>query len=378
MALRRIGVDVLLISTRRPLPSACRHEFAPVAISETHYLFPPALSSLASWGANGFPGVARVRSYLSKLDASGSKNRLKHFGLLASAVDLVHWARFNRIDHIHGHSCADAAHVLSLARHLGGPPYSLTLHGDLDVYGIDHRSKMKEAAFVCAVGNHLRQQILSRTEVPRERVIVTCMGVETSELAKLGAQRSYTSGTLHLVTVARLNAAKGHVYALAAVHSCLQTGLDLHYTIAGEGPHRDVIRSKIDELGLKDRVTLTGTLPESEVFELLSVADAFVLPSTGLGEAWPVSVMEAMGTALPVISSVIGATPEMITSGKDGLLVPQGDVGALSDAISLLASDVGRRQMIGEDARRTALGRFDVAVTAGTLLDAIQSTRALR
>ena len=202
------------------------------------------------------------------------------------------------------------------------------------------------------------------------------MGVETSELAELGAERSCISGSLHLVTVARLNAAKGHLYALAAVHACLQTGLDLHYTIAGEGPHRDVIRSKIDELGLKDRVRLTGTLSESEVFRLLSVADAFILPSTGLGEAWPVSVMEAMGAALPVISSVIGATPEMITSGEDGLLVPQGDVRALSDAIFLLASDVDRRQMIGESARRTALRRFDVAVTAGTLRDAIQSSRA--
>jgi colanic acid/amylovoran biosynthesis glycosyltransferase len=375
-ALRRIGVDVLLISTRRPLPSACRHEFAPAAISETHYLFPPALPSLATWVTNGFRGVGRLLSYLGELDASGFKNRLKQFGLVASAVDLVQWARLNRIDHIHGHSCADAAHVLSLARHLGGPPYSLTLHGDLDVYGIDHRSKMKETAFVCAVGDHLRQQILSRTDVSRDRVIVTCMGVETSELARFGTERSYISGSLHLVTVARLNAAKGHLHALAAVHSCLQTGLDLHYTIAGEGPHRDVIRSKIDELGLKDRVTLTGTLPESEVFRLLSVADAFVLPSTGLGEAWPVSVMEAMGTALPVISSVIGATPEMITSGEDGLLIPQGDVRALSDAIFLLASDVDRRQMIGEAARRTALRRFDVAVTAGTLRDAIQSSRA--
>ena len=153
-ALRRIGVDVLPISTRRPLPSACGHEFAPVAISETRYLFSPALPSLATWVTNGFRGFSRLLSYLGELEASGLRNRLKQFGLVASAVDLVQWARLNCIDHIHGHSCADVAHVLSLARHLGGPPYSLTLHGDLDVYGIDHYSKMKEAAFVCAVGDH--------------------------------------------------------------------------------------------------------------------------------------------------------------------------------------------------------------------------------
>ncbi len=372
-ALRRSGVDVRLVSTRRPPASACRHEFAPAAISETHYIFPPSLPSLGGWAASGFPGATRLLSYLGALEASGVNNRLRQSGLVASAIDLVKWARVNRIDHVHVHSCADAAHVLALARRLGGPPYSLTLHGDLDVYGTDHRSKMKDAKFVCAVGNHLRQQILSKTDVSRDKVIVTCMGVETSELARLGTERSYAAGSLHLVTVARLNPAKGHIYALAAVHFCLQAGLDVHYTIAGEGPHRGVISSKIDELGIKDRVTMTGTLPESEVFRLLSVADAFVLSSTGLGEAWPVSVMEAMATALPVISSVIGATPEMITSGEDGLLVPQANVQALASAISLLASDANRRQKIGEAARRTAIKRFDVAVTAGTLRYAIQS-----
>jgi len=202
------------------------------------------------------------------------------------------------------------------------------------------------------------------------------MGVEISELIGLGEVRSYTPGRLHLVTVARLNPTKGHAHALAAVRSCLQMGLDVRYTIAGEGPHVNVILSKIDELGLRDRVTMTGTLAEAEVFRLLSGADAFVLPSTGLGEAWPVSVMEAMGAGLPVIASVIGATPEMIASGKDGLLVRQGDEAALSEAIALLAADVNARRRIGELARATAIRRFDVDVTARRLWDAVQSRPA--
>jgi colanic acid/amylovoran biosynthesis glycosyltransferase len=373
-ALRRMGEDVFLLSTRKPRPMTCHHDFVPTAIAQTRYLFPPVVSSWVAWTAAGCPGLRQARAYLGGLEPLEFKGRMRLYGLLASAVDLARWARLERIDHIHGHSCADAAHVLALARRMGGPPYSLTLHGDLKVYGTDHGSKMEGAAFVCVVGNHLRRQVLDQTNVSGNRVFVTCMGVETSALTALGRDRSYTPGSLHLVTVARLNAAKGHVHALAAIHRGLQAGLDLHYTIAGEGPHRDALLSVIDELGLGSHVTLTGALPEAEVFQLLSKADAFVLPSVGFGEAWPVSVMEAMGAGLPVIASMIGATPEMITPGGDGFLIPQRDERALLENIVLLARDVDTRRRIGEAARRTAERRFDVRETAGALRDAARAS----
>jgi glycosyltransferase involved in cell wall biosynthesis len=202
------------------------------------------------------------------------------------------------------------------------------------------------------------------------------MGVETSELASLGRHRSYIDGSLHLVTVARLNQRKGHVHALAAIQRGVQLGLDLRYTIAGEGPYRESIQSQVAKLGLQDRVTLTGTQSETEVYQLLSDADAFVLPSIGTGEAWPVSVMEAMGAGLPVIASEIGATPEMINSGVDGFLVAQGDDQAILENIVALARNVDMRARIGEAARGTARRRFDVATTAAVLRNAICSSLA--
>jgi glycosyltransferase involved in cell wall biosynthesis len=197
------------------------------------------------------------------------------------------------------------------------------------------------------------------------------MGVETSPLLALGRDRSNIPRELHLVTVARLHQAKGHLHALAAIHRGLQAGLNLHYTIAGEGPYRVALLSAINELNLGSNVTLVGTLSETEVFQLLSKADTFLLPSIGSGEAWPVSVMEAMAAGLPVIASTIGATPEMITSGKDGYLVPQRDERALLEKITLLACDVDLRRRVGQAARRTAEQRFDVSATAGALRDAL-------
>jgi len=234
---------------------------------------------------------------------------------------------------------------------------------------------MRDAAFICVVGSHLRQQV-ERLGIGVERIRVTCMGLDTAELAPFAEIRSYTREKLHVVTVARLHPGKGHYHALAAIHRGIQAGLNLHYTIAGEGWLRDVIKARVEELGLVNYVTMTGSLSETEVFDLLAKADAFLLPSTGLGEAWPVSVMEAMATGLPVIASEIGATPEMITSGENGFLVPQGDEEAIFQKILLLANDLNVRRRVGEAAKRTAQKRFDIAVTAKTLRDAIQETVA--
>jgi colanic acid/amylovoran biosynthesis glycosyltransferase len=373
-ALRSLGEDIVLLSTRRTPSQACRHEFASSARAETRYLFPPYVSNLRRWVFEGSPGLSAALAYRNQMKTAGAKDRVRQSILLLCAIDLVMWAREHRIDHIHGHSCADAAHILALAKRAGGPPYSLTLHGDLDVYGTDHKLKMAEAAFICTVGDHLRQQVLEQADVPSNRVLVTCMGVDMARLKPLGGERMYHAGSLDLVTVARLDPMKGHLHAISAVRRAVDLGLNVRYTIAGAGPFRDVIVSRIHELGLDQNISLTGTLSENEVFSLLSQADAFVLPSTGSGEAWPVSVMEAMGAGLPVIASIIGATPQMIAPAVDGFLVPQKDEGALFDRITLLARDIDTRQRIGQAARLTAARCFDVATTATRLRDAIQTS----
>ena len=370
-ALRDMGEKVLLISTRYPL-SLCPHDFSSDAIAETHYIYPPSLGGLASWAASGGKGLARCLSYLSSLDARQLSERAKQGVLLASAIELTYWALQNGVNHIHGHSCADAAHVLALARRLGGPPYSITLHGDLAVYGRDHRAKIKDAAFVCAVGRHLRLQLEDQIGVPEHRIVETFMGIDTLALRKSAATRMSAQGKLHLVTVARLNEAKGHEYVLMAINEGLKMGLDLRYTIVGDGPHLATLVNRTRDLCIENRVVFAGSLAESAVYDTLSNADAFILASTGLGEAWPVSVMEAMSAGLPVICSTIGATSEMITCGQDGFLVPQADVGAIITKIVLLAQNIELRKRLGEAAQATARQRFDVRLSAGSLRDAVR------
>jgi colanic acid/amylovoran biosynthesis glycosyltransferase len=315
--------------------------------------------------------VAKAVQYLALLRETEWKERGKLAALLACAADLVAHCESLCIEHLHAHSCANSAHLVVMAHLLGGPGYSLTLHGDLETYGVDHPAKMQRARFVSAVTRPLQTAILGHTDLPADRVPVIWMGVDTERFVPKPT-RTPQAGKLELVTVARLNPTKGHAFALEAIKQVRDQGLDLQYSIAGEGFGREQIEAKVKELGLSSCVRLLGTLGETKVLELLQASDAFVLPSAGLGEAAPVSVMEAMAIGLPVVCSIIGGTADMITDDVDGLLVAQKDVAGLANAFQRLASDLTLRERLGKAARARAVDVFDYRVMAKKLHEVIE------
>ncbi|MDP9034382.1 MAG: glycosyltransferase [Myxococcota bacterium] len=372
-ALRGLGLDVSIVSTRRP-KEPCPHEFAREAAPLTHYVYPPALGPSARGMGHG-RGVVRVAKYLSSLTA-GSRGRA--LGYAVCAAHLADLAERRGIDHLHVHSCADAAHVAAMAHLWSGLPYSLHLHGDLPVYGTDHAMKMRHASFIAAAARPLQEQIISQIGVPRERVFRMIMGVDLSRLrlrARPTEEPGHAAGPLHLVSISRLADCKGHRFALAAVRRAIDAGAELRYTIAGSGPDRVKIEAEVARLGLGEQVRFAGSLSEQGVAELLEAADVFVLTSVGMGEASPVAVMEAMATGVPAICSRIGGTADMVDSGVDGLLVAQEDVGGITDALLTLHRDRAMIARLGAAARRRAEREFDATVLARQLVATIETMR---
>lgn len=365
-AWRQAGVNVQILSTRRPPPDACRHEWAQEARQQTTYFFPPR-RGIASRIAFNPIAAARAAAYVARLHESRLRHRIKLLGLIPSAADLRRHCSSHGIRHIHCHSFANAAHLCALARIFGGPAYSLTLHGDLPVYGVDHKSKLARCLAVTTAGPHLIEPVAA-LGFPRERILSNPMGVDTQRFTP-AQNRSAISGELAVITVARLNRNKGHHFALAAMRRLFDAGLDVKYTIVGEGPYRPQVEQQVRELRLEERVSLLGERGEAEVLELLRQHDAFVLSSVGLGEAAPVSVMEAMSCGLPVVASSIGSTPAMIRDGESGFLTAQEDVAAIELALKRLATDIVLRRQIAAAARRTAVEQFDARSSSLRLLE---------
>lgn len=372
IALRRLGVSVHILSTRRP-NETCPHPFAVPAAMETHYLYPPTLAVAASLARS--PGrLAKGLRYVASL-TEGAGRRLRVAALMPCAEELVIYARRLSLDHVHVHSCADAAHVAALARVMGGPRYSLHLHGDLVVYGTDHRQKCAGAAFVAAAARPMRDQIIEQVSLPLEQTCTLTMGVDTDRFTPPASSVSAADGSLRLITVARLNAAKGHHVALEALRIALDKGARLHYSIVGSGPHGAQIAADIERLTLQEHVSCLGSLGEDAVLDRLQASDVFVLPTSGIGEASPVAVMEAMACGLAVIATRVGGVADMISPEVDGILVDAKDPSRLADAFCRLWSNADLRRSIGVAARRRAVEQFDCVTRARIFLQEIERTR---
>jgi colanic acid/amylovoran biosynthesis glycosyltransferase len=368
-AMREAGAKIQLLSTQPPSEGECQHDFAETARQETIYL------SRINWRAairvlTRPLAVIKSFHYILSLHETTILKRLSTFRLIPCAAQLGVIAGQVGMSHVHLHSCADAAHIGALSRYFGGPDYSLTLHGDLCVYGTDHYRKFAGARWVSTVTRPLQKQVMEKAGLCQSKVPVIWMGVDVEKFTPT-AKPNHT-GALRLITVARLIPQKGHIHALEAVARVRKAGWNVHYHIAGSGPFESEIKSRIVSLGLSDHVTMTGSISEIAVRKLLDEADVFMLPSYGLGEAAPVSVMEAMACGLPVICSRIGGTPDMISHLEDGWLVHQQNEDELTEAILRFASDPDFRNKIGHAARHTALRFFDHRKNANALLAWIQ------
>jgi glycosyltransferase involved in cell wall biosynthesis len=136
-------------------------------------------------------------------------------------------------------------------------------------------------------------------------------------------------------------------------------------TLAGDG-EIDKAQHLIESLDLTDTVALAGWLSAEERDQLLAQANIFVLPS--YNEGLPVSVLEAMGWGLPVITTPVGGIPGLIDHQKNGLLVTPGNINQLAAALQTLIQDEALRWALGEHARQHVLP-FNISNYFSDLLD---------
>jgi glycosyltransferase involved in cell wall biosynthesis len=169
-------------------------------------------------------------------------------------------------------------------------------------------------------------------------------------------RESFTTTDVLYVCVARLRPQKNPALLLKAF--ARSPGLDprAHLLLVGHGELRRELERQIDALGQRGRIHLLGV--RSDIPEVLNAADVFVLSSDWEGN--PLSVMEAMASGTPVISTAIGGVPELVEDGESGILVPRGDAQALAGAMQYMLENPEVRISMGKASARRAVEHFDV------------------
>ena len=122
------------------------------------------------------------------------------------------------------------------------------------------------------------------------------------------------------------------------------------------GPDKDGtlahVRAEAERLGVLDRIIFTGGVPKSDVPSWLAKSDIFL--NTTTIDNLPVSVLEAMATGLPVVSTRVGGIPYLVRNEHDGILVPAGDADAMADAVKRLLTEPGLAARLSRNARAKA------------------------
>jgi glycosyltransferase involved in cell wall biosynthesis len=277
--------------------------------------------------------------------------------------------------HLHAHFAHSPTSVALYASELSGLPFSFTAHAK-DIYTSQPeqlREKVALARFVVTCTEYNRRHLLALAEglpTPIHRIY---HGIDTALFANGYHIRATVSPPYRLLSVARLIEKKGIPTVLQAVKHLHEKGIRLRYTLIGDGQDREKILNLVRQLGLEPVCRWLGTQPHHVVLEHYRQADLFVLgcevAANGDRDGIPNVLFESMAMGVPVVTTGVSAIPELVESGRTGLLVPPGQPEALAEAMATMLTDEGLRARVIPAARERVLRSFDNRTLVGRLAD---------
>jgi glycosyltransferase involved in cell wall biosynthesis len=287
-----------------------------------------------------------------------------------AVLDIVRLLRRYRVDAVHSHEFAPSVFGAVASRVLR-LPHVLTMHSNLYFAGAWRRRAafrwaVRHSAAV-AVARDTRDDVERMLSLPPGTIRVIPNGVAASPGRRAPVRTELGLGDEDVLVVAlgNLNPRKAHILLLRAMAELGRRRPDLrwHVAIAGRDQGTGAELQQFAASGdIAARVHLLGHRADTE--DVLAAADVFAMSS--LHEGMPLAIMEAMFAAKPIVTSMAGGIAEMLTEGREGLLVPVGDSEHLSRALERVVADKGLRGTLGQAARARAERQFGI----GPMMDA--------
>lgn len=277
---------------------------------------------------------------------------------------VAHYVRRHNIDIIHTH-LTNADVVGRIVGKLTGRPVVSTMHNEPQDYDRQRRDRSALqrltarylATCLIAVSRRIREMYIQQWHIPEERIEAIRNAIPMDAYLAVPEQVQHAPNAGPLVTnIGRLNPQKAQRLLLDAAKLVLAQRPDAHFMIVGQGRLEDQLKEHARALGIAERVTFTGV--RHDIPDILAQTDVFMLSS--LWEGLPVTAVEAMAAARPVVLTDVGGNRDLVEHGLHGLIVPPGDTSALAQAlVYLLGNDQLRRDM-GHAARERVRRDFSM------------------
>src|SRR5438552_168647 len=352
LGLERLGLGVRIFSVKVPTDEPVHADVSKVKAPVTYLAFRRSWKPLASanlrlarelrgrYFRTLFLGLRYVR-YGNLLHI------LRQFLRGAYLADIL---RRSPVDRMHAHFATAPASVAMFASELSGIPYTIAVHAN-DIFvkarGRLLRAKVERAEAIGTNNEYNRRYLLSRFGATLDNKLPCVYNGLDLRQFKCQLPREATQEPPLILSVGRMVEKKGFADLLEAIRILRERGREFRVEIVGSGPLKEQLQNRIRELALADRVKLLGARAQDFVSAAYQRATVFVLPcvvtSNGDRDGIPNVLYEAMASGTPVISTPVSAIPELIDSGRNGLLVEQRSPEMLADAIEKLLLDADLR-----------------------------------
>lgn len=221
-----------------------------------------------------------------------------------------------------------------------------------------------------AVSQDMKKRLINASGIHESSLIVDYLGIDV-EFFKRKKYHQTKDNEFIFLQVSNFIEKKGHKHTINAFSKYIQRFQDhsSKLILAGEGPLLKESKKQVESLGLNDRIHFIGLVDKYGVRDLMEQADFFVhhsiTASDGDMEGLPTVIMEALAMDLPVLSTFHSGIPEIVTNGKNGILIEEGDEDKYADMMSEI------QKLQGMDTRTLILKKFNLDRNTSNILDII-------
>lgn len=269
------------------------------------------------------------------------------------------------IDHIHVHFILLASIAASVISELLKIPFTIHPHATGLFSRNQHavRLQLEDASRIITISGYHRDYIANLCpKIDRNDIEVVYCGIETDRFQH--TSKNNRNIPLRILSVGRLIEKKGHEYLVDACALLADRGHEFQCQIVGAGPLKQALQDRIDQRGLGNYVTLSGSRNQSQIVDLCQASDIFSLAcitaKNGDQDGLPVSLMEAMACELPVVTTPIAGIPDLVMDRETGLLVNERDPVSMADALEELIADEMLSKQLGKNARQRVIDNFEI------------------
>lgn len=313
-----------------------------------------------------------ARSLLSTTVGSEPNRALKNLAAFPKILALCRDLASFRPDHIHALWATVPATAARITGKWLDVPWSFTAHRWDITENNGLATKLAEASFIRFISQSgIRLAGETTGQAPDRRWWLSRLGVDVPSVSEPTAPQDPPV----VLCPARLVSLKGHATLLEAIGLLCSAGKPVRLWLAGEGEIRGELEARVQALGLGEYVEFLGQVAHDELLALYRDRRVDLVVLGSKIEGIPISLMEAMAHAVPVVATDVGGVSEMITSDRIGTLVPYGNAARLRDALLEVLSDAERWARTARAGRARIREAFDVVDSAGRLSERIADCR---